>query len=107
MIFLILNLWKEKEEVKADIGIDEDKWDSPQNVDELFGDVELVCDDYDEYGVNFFKSCSKRKMKSMCDTFFYFARCCVDATRELKKSNLTKYRYIKKMLRPYKKSIKK
>ena len=99
------NVARWKEEEKADNSIDEDESDIPQNNDEVIQDVEVVRESFKENGRECFKSCSKRKLKSVRN----MCRVLVDAENRmiLKKFNPAKYQDMRKSLKPYNKSIKK
>ena len=99
------NVARWKEEEKADNSIDEDESDIPQNEDEVIQDVEVVRESFKENGRECFKTCSKRKLKSVHN----MCRVLVDAENRmiLKKFNPAKYQDMRKSLKPYNKSIKK
>ena len=92
-----------REDIKE--AIEKDESNKAENVDEMIEDVEHLRNEFDEDGNICFKYCSKRKIKSISDM--------ADALLDnelgdyLKKSNPTKFRYIKELLKPYRKSIRK
>ena len=98
-------LEEEKEEVKADNCIDEDESDIPQDVNEVIEDVKAVGESYMENGVDCFKTCSKRKIQSVRNMCSHLQD--AYARGVVKKFNPTGYRYIMRLLKPYRKIIKK
>ena len=85
--------------------IEKDESNKAENVDEMIEDVEHLHNEFDEDGNICFKYCSKRKINSISDM--------VDALLDnelgddLKKSNPRKFKYIKELLKPYRRSIRK
>ena len=85
--------------------IEKEESNKPEDVDKMIEDVEDLRNKFDKDGNICFKYCSKRKIKSISDM--------ADALLDnelgdyLKKSNPTKFRYIKELLKPYRKSIRK
>ena len=85
--------------------IEKEESNKSEDVDKMIEDVEDLRNKFDKDGNICFKYCSKRKIKSISDM--------ADALLDnelgdyLKKSNPTKFRYIKELLKPYRKSIRK
>ena len=85
--------------------IEKDESNKPEDVDEMIEDVEHLCNEFDKDGNVCFKYCSKRKINSISD----MADALLDKKVgvDLKKMNPTKFNYIKELLKPYRKSIRK
>ena len=85
--------------------IEKDESNKPEDVDEMIEDVEHLCNEFDKDGNVCFKYCSKRKINSISD----MADALLDKKVgvDLKKINPTKFNYIKELLKPYRKSIRK
>ena len=85
--------------------IEKDDSNKPEDVDEMIDDVEHLRNKFDENGNRCFKYCSKRKINSISD----MADVLLDNEfgDDLKKSNPSKFNYIKELLTPYRKSIRK
>merc|ERR1711888_252163 len=85
--------------------IEKDESNKPGDVDEMIDDVEHLRNKFDKDGNVCFKYCSKRKINSISD----MADVLLDNEfgDDLKKSNPRKFKYIKEMLKPYRKSIRK
>ena len=85
--------------------IEKDESNKPEDVDEMIDDVEHLRNKFDENGNRCFKYCSKRKINSISD----MADVLLDNEfgDDLKKSNPSKFNYIKELLTPYRKSIRK
>ena len=75
------------------------------DVDEMLEDVEHLRNEFDEKGNICFKYCSKRKINSISDMTDVLLD--KELGDEIKKSNPSKFRYIKELLKPYRKSIRK
>ena len=85
--------------------IEKDESNKPEDVDEMIEDVEHLCNEFDKDGNVCFKYCSKRKINSISDMADVLLDKKVGA--DLKKINPTKFNYIKELLKPYRKSIRK
>ena len=85
--------------------IEKDDSNKPEDVDEMIEDVEHLRNKFDKDGNICFKYCSKRKINSISD----MADVLLDNEfgDDLKKSNPRKFNYIKELLKPYRKSIRK
>ena len=85
--------------------IEKDESNKPEDVDEMIEDVEHLRNKFDKDGNICFKYCSKRKINSISD----MADVLLDNEfgDDLKKSNPSKFNYIKELLTPYRKSIRK
>ena len=85
--------------------IEKDESNKPEDVDEMIEDVEHLRNKFDKDGNICFKYCSKRKINSISD----MADVLLDNEfgDDLKKSNPRKFNYIKELLKPYRKSIRK
>ena len=85
--------------------IEKDESNKPEDVDEMIEDVEHLRNKFDKDGNICFKYCSKRKINSISD----MADALLDKKvgGDLKKINPTKFNYIKELLKPYIKSIRK
>ena len=85
--------------------IEKDESNKPEDVDETIEDVEHLRNEFDKDGNICFKYCSKRKINSISD----MADALLDNKLgdDLKKSNPSKFKYIKDLLKPYRKSIRK
>ena len=85
--------------------IEKDEINKPEDVDEMIEDVEHLRNKFDKDGNICFKYCSKRKINSISD----MADVLLDNEfgDDLKKSNPRKFNYIKELLKPYRKSIRK
>ena len=72
---------------------------------EVIEDIEHVFTMWNEKEEECFKQCSKRKVHSVCNV----AHSLMDGTslQKMKKINPSKYRFIKHMLKPHKKSFEK
>ena len=92
-----------REDITEAIGKDEGN--KPEDEDDLIDDVEHLRNKFDEDGNICFKYCSKRKINSISD----MADALLDNKLgdDLKKSNPSKFKYIKDLLKPYRKSIRK
>ncbi len=95
----------DKKNRKLEDGCDQDETDNPKNAKEVVEDIEEVFDKWDEKEEECFKQCSKRKIQSVCNV----AHTWMDATslNKMKKLNPSKYRFLKKMLKPHQKSLEK
>jgi hypothetical protein len=98
-------LARDKKNLKLADGCDQDETDLPQNVSEVIEDIEHVFTMWNEKEEECFKQCSKRKVHSVCNV----AHMLMDGTslQKMKKINPSKYRFIKRMLKPHKKSFEK
>ena len=98
-------LARDKKNLKLADGCDQDETDLPQNVSEVIEDIEHVFTMWNEKEEECFKQCSKRKVHSVCNV----AHSLMDGTslQKMKKINPSKYRFIKHMLKPHKKSFEK
>ena len=85
--------------------IEKDESNKPEDVDEMIDDVEHLRNKFDEDGNICFKYCSKRKINSISDMVDYLLD--TEFGDELKKSDRRKFKYIKELLKPYRKSIRK
>ena len=85
--------------------IEKDENNKPEDVDEIIDDVEYLRNEFDKDGNMCFKYCSKRKINSISD--MVGALLDNEVGDDLKKSNPSKFRYIKALLQPYIKSIRK
>ena len=85
--------------------IEKDESNKPEDVDEMIEDVEHLRNKFDKDGNICFKYCSKRKINSISD----MADVLLDNEfgDDLKRSNPRKFNYIKELLKPYRKSIRK
>merc|ERR1712015_167813 len=85
--------------------IEKDESNKPEDVDEMIEDVEHLRNEFDKDGNVCFKYCSKRKINSISD----MADALLDKKVgvDLKNMNPTKFNYIKELLKPYRKSIRK
>ena len=93
-------LARDKKNLKLADGSDQDETDLPQNVSEVIEDIEHVFTMWNEKEEECFKQCSKRKVHSVCNV----AHSLMDGTslQKMKKINPSKYRFIKRMLKPHK-----
>ena len=98
-------LARDKKNLKLADGCDQDETDLPQNVSEVIEDIEHVFTMWNEKEEECFKQCSKRKVHSVCNV----AHMLMDgkSLQKMKKINPSKYRFIKHMLKPHKKSFEK
>jgi len=96
---------REMKKVKERNGIDDSESDIPQNNDEVIQDVEQISDDFGEIGRECFKTCSKRKIKSIIEIINVLTD--DDSWMIVKLFNPIKYTYFRKMLKPYIKWFKK
>ena len=98
-------LIRDKKNLKLADGCDQDETDIPNNVPELMKDINGVISMWNKKEEECFKQCSKRKILSMCN----IANNWMDATtlKKMKEFNPTKYRFLKNMLSPHKKSLEK
>ena len=98
-------LARDKKNRKIDDGCDQDETDSPKNTKEVVEDIEEVISMWNEKEEDCFKQCSKRKIQSVCNVAYNW----MDAAslKKMKKLNPSKYRFLKNMLAPHKKSLKK
>ena len=85
--------------------IEKDESNKPEDVDEMIDDVEHLRNKFDEDGNICFKYCSKRKINSISDMVDVLLD--NEFGDELKKSDRRKFKYIKELLKPYRKSIRK
>ena len=98
-------LARDKKNLKLEDGCDQDETDNPKNGKEVVEDIEDVFNMWNEKEEECFKQCSKRKVHSVCNV----AHMLMDGTslQKMKKINPSKYRFIKHMLKPHKKSFEK
>ena len=98
-------LTRDKKNRKLDGECDQDETDNPENTKEVVEDIEEVISMWNEKEEDCFKQCSKRKIQSVCNVAYTW----MDATslHKMKKFNPSKYRFLKKMLSPHKKSLEK
>ena len=98
-------LIRDKKNLKLADGCDQDETDIPNNLPELMKDINGVISMWNKKEEECFKQCSKRKILSMCN----IANNWMDATtlKKMKEFNPTKYRFLKNMLSPHKKSLEK
>ena len=98
-------LARDKKNRKLEDGCDQDETDNPKNAKEVVEDIEEVFDKWNEKEEECFKQCSKRKIQSVCNVAYFW----MDATslQKMKKLNPSKYRFLKKMLKPHQKSLEK
>ena len=85
--------------------IEKDESNKPEDVDEMIEDVEHLRNKFDKDGNICFKYCSKRKISSISDMVDVLLD--NELGDELKKSDRRKFKYIKELLKPYRKSIRK
>ena len=85
--------------------IEKDESNKPEDVDEMIDDVEQLRNEFDKDGNICFKYCSKRKISSISDMVDVLLD--NELGDELKKSDRRKFKYIKDLLTPYRKSIRK
>ena len=85
--------------------IEKDESNKPEDVDEMIDDVEQLRNEFDKDGNVCFKYCSKRKINSISDMTDALLDKKVGG--DLKKINPSKFNYIKELLKPYIKSIRK
>ena len=98
-------LIRDKKNLKLADGCDQDETDIPNNVPEMMKDINDVISMWNKKEEECFKQCSKRKILSMCN----IANSWMDATslKKMKEFNPSKYRFLKNMLSPHKKSLEK
>ena len=98
-------LARDKKNLKLADGCDQDETDIPSNIQDVVEDMKDVFDKWNENEEECFKQCSKRKILSTCS----MALTWMDATslQKMKKSNPSKYRFLKRMLKPHMKSLEK
>jgi hypothetical protein len=98
-------LARDKKNLKLEDGCDQDETDNPKNGKEVVEDIEEVFDKWNEKDEECFKQCSKRKIQSVCNVAYNW----MDAAslNKMKKLNPSKYRFLKKMLKPHQKSLEK
>ena len=98
-------LARDKKNRKLEDGCDQDETDNPKNAKEVVEDIEEVFDKWNEKDEECFKQCSKRKIQSVCNVAYNW----MDAAslNKMKKLNPSKYRFLKKMLKPHQKSLEK
>jgi hypothetical protein len=98
-------LARDKKNLKLGDGCDQDETDNPKNAKEVVEDIEHVFTMWNEKEEECFKQCSKRKIQSVCNVAYFW----MDATslNKMKKLNPSKYRFLKKMLKPHQKSLEK
>ena len=85
--------------------IEKDESNKPEDIDEMLEDVEHLHNKFDKDGNICFKYCSKRKINSISDMTDVLLD--KELSNEIKKTNPSKFRYIKELLKPYRKSIRK
>ena len=95
----------DKKDHKLDHGCDQDETNIPTSVGEIVEDMEDVLDKWNEKEEECFKECSKRKIVTTCSMAHHW----MDATslQKMKKRNPSKYRFLKRMLKPHMKSLEK
>ena len=85
--------------------IEKDESNKPEDIDEILEDVEHLHNKFDKDGNICFKYCSKRKINSISDMTDVLLD--KELSNEIKKTNPSKFRHIKELLKPYRKSIRK
>ena len=85
--------------------IEKDENNKPEDVDEMIEDVEHLRNEFDKDGNMCFKNCSKRKINSISDMVDILLD--KNVAVDFKKRNPRKFKYIKELLKPYRKSIRK
>ena len=98
-------LARDKKNLKLKDGCDQDETNNLKNVHEMIEDIEEVFDKWNEKEEECFKQCTKRKIQSVSNVAYNW----IDATslNKMKKLNPSKYRFLKKMLKPHQKSLEK
>merc|ERR1711954_213437 len=79
--------------------IEKDESNKPEDVDEMIDDVKHLHNEFEKDGNICFKYCSKRKINSISDMTDVLLD--KELSNEIEKTNPSKFRYIKELLKPY------